>query len=159
MIKYQDTNHNWGENKKCLSKIIIYIWLENWVFEFGKFSKKYKENTFCQTKVQSLWRFKPNWKLFKQQRKDKGNNKSPFNSRNSNNKRTGCNVQKPNMCFRWGSEDHFITNCPKPDTSDKKFQGNTENPKNSAYRLMKRYKMLKKRYRSKLINRRWSYNY
>ena len=26
--------------KNCWSKIIIYIWLANWLFELGKFSKK-----------------------------------------------------------------------------------------------------------------------
>ena len=44
------------------------------------------------------------------------------------------------MCFRYGSKDHFIANCPKPETSDKKFNWKTENPKNCAYRQKKIYK-------------------
>ena len=74
----------------------------------------------------------PTKKYFKQQRKDKGHKKSPFNSRNSKNERTEKNGQKPNTCFRCGLEDHSIENCPKLDTSDNKFHRNTENPKNCA---------------------------
>ena len=41
------------------------------------------------------------------------------------------------MCFRYGSEDYFIANCLKPDTSDKKFHRNTDNLKTRAYILKK----------------------
>ena len=58
----------------------------------------------------------PNEKYFKQHRKDKGHNKSPFNFCNSNNKRTEINGRKPNTCFRCGSGSHFIKNCSKLDT-------------------------------------------
>ena len=37
------------------------------------------------------------------------------------------------MCFKCGLEDRLIANCPKQDTSDKKFHFNTENPKTRAY--------------------------
>ena len=40
-------------------------------------------------------------------------------------------------------QDHFIGNGPKPDTSDKKFHWNTENPKTFAYRPTKIDKMSK----------------
>ena len=58
----------------------------------------------------------PNKKLFKQQWKVKAITKPPFNPRNSNNKRNECNGRKPNMCFRCGSEYHFIAKFPKQDT-------------------------------------------
>ena len=61
------------------------------------------------------------YKWFMNKRTEKGYNK-PFNLRNSNNnKRNEHNGRKPNTCFRCGSDDRFITNCPKLDTSDKKF--------------------------------------
>ena len=87
----------------------------------------------------------PNEKISKKQRKDKGKHISLFNSSNSDNKFTACNFWKPSTCFRCGSEDHFITNCPKLDTSDKKFYWNTENPKTCVYRLTEIYNMLDKR--------------
>ena len=37
------------------------------------------------------------------------------------------------MCFICGLGDHFIKNDPKMDTSDKKVQWNTKNPKTCAY--------------------------
>ena len=37
------------------------------------------------------------------------------------------------MCFRCGSEDHFVANFPKPDASDKKIHWNTENLETRAY--------------------------
>ena len=55
-------------------------------------------------------------KLFNQQRNVKGYNKPPFNPCNSNNKRNEHSSPKPNTCFIFGSEDHSIANCPKPDT-------------------------------------------
>ena len=45
--------------------------------------------------------------------------------------------RKPDSCFRCGSEDHFITNFPKPDTSDNKVHWNTEKPKTCTYRSTK----------------------
>ena len=44
------------------------------------------------------------------------------------------------MCFRCILKDHFITNYPKPDTSEKKVHWNTEKPKTRAYRSTKIYK-------------------
>ena len=44
------------------------------------------------------------------------------------------------MCLRCGSEDHFIANFPKPDTSEKKVHWNMENPKTRAYRSTKKDK-------------------
>ena len=83
----------------------------------------------------------PTEKCFKQQRKDKGHNKPPFNSCKYNNKRTRHNSRKPNMCLRCGSEYHFIANFLKLDTLDRKIQWNTEKPKKCAYSLTKIYKM------------------
>ena len=57
--------------------------------------------------------------------KYKGHKNLPFNSRNSNNNCTEHNGGKPNMCFRCGSEDHFISNFPKPDTTENKARWNT----------------------------------
>ena len=79
----------------------------------------------------------PTDKLFKQHREGKGYKKLPLNPCNSNNKRNECNRQKPNTCFRGGSEDPFIANFPKPDTSDKKVHWNTEISITCAYRSMK----------------------
>ena len=76
----------------------------------------------------------PTDKHFKQQRNEKGYKKTPFNPQNFNNNSNECNDRKPNTCFRCGSEDHFIANCPKPDTLNKKFHWNTENPKTRVYR-------------------------
>ena len=45
----------------------------------------------------------------------------------SNDKRTEFNGRKPNTYLRFGLEDHFIANFPKPDTLDKKFYWNTKN--------------------------------
>ena len=83
----------------------------------------------------------PTKKLFKQQRNNKGNNKSTFNSRNSNNRHTEHNGQKPNTYFKCGLEDHFVANCQKPDTLENKVNWNMENPKNRAYRYMEMDKM------------------
>ena len=83
----------------------------------------------------------PTKKLFKQQKKNKGNNKSTFNSRNSNNRHTEHNGQKPNTYFKCGLEDHFVANFQKPDTSDKKVNCNMENPKTSAYIYIEMDKM------------------
>ena len=103
-----------------LIKIIIYICLANWLIELGQFSNKYRNIKFFSIKVQSLVRITPIWTLFRRQRKDKGNNKSPLNSRNSNNKHTECNGPKTNMWFRRRSKGHWITKFPKPDTLEKK---------------------------------------
>ena len=84
----------------------------------------------------------PTETFFYKQRKEKIYNKPPFNPRNSNNKRNEFNGRKPNTCFRCVSQDHFIANIPKPDTSDKKVHWNMENPKTCAYRLKKIQKML-----------------
>ena len=46
-----------------------------------------------------------------------------------------------NTCFIFGTEDHYITNIPKLNTSDKKVHWNRENPKTGAYWL----KMLENR--------------
>ena len=67
----------------------------------------------------------------------KGYKKPPFNPHKSNNKHTECNGQRTNICFRCGSEDHFIANFLRPDTSDKLFHWNTEKPKARAYRSKK----------------------
>ena len=83
----------------------------------------------------------PTKKLFKQQRNNKGNNKSTFNSRNSNNRHTEHNGQKPNTYFKCGLDDHFVANCQKPDTLENKVNWNMENPKNRAYRYMEMDKM------------------
>ena len=79
----------------------------------------------------------PTEKFFKQQKKEKGYKKPPFNPHNSNNNRNECNGRKPNTCFRCGSEDYFIKIFPKPDTSDNKVHWNTEKLKTCAYRLTK----------------------
>ena len=42
------------------------------------------------------------------------------------------------MCFRCGSEDHFIANFPTPDTSDKKVHWKIEKPKTRAYKQNKK---------------------
>ena len=63
--------------------------------------------------------------------------KPQFNPRNSNNNHNERNGRKPNTCFRCVSEDHFILNCKKPETSDKKVHWNIENPKTCVYRLNK----------------------
>ena len=62
--------------------------------------------------------------------------------RSSNNKHTECNNQKPDTCFRCGSEHRFITNYQKPNTSEKKVHQNTENPKTRAYIQTKIYNTL-----------------
>ena len=62
-------------------------------------------------------------------REKKSKKKTPFNTRNYNNKRNERNGRKPNMCFICGSEDHFIANGPKPYTSHKKLHWNTDKPK------------------------------
>ena len=54
-----------------------------------------------------------------------GYNKPPFNPRKSNNKRNERNGYKQNMCFRYGSENHFIANCTKLDTLDNEVHWNT----------------------------------
>ena len=41
------------------------------------------------------------------------------------------------MCFRFGSEDNFIVDFPKLDTSDKKVHWNTKSPKMHTYILTK----------------------
>ena len=40
---------------------------------------------------------------------------------------------RKNTFFRCGSEDHFITNFPKPDNFDKKFHWSMKKPKTRAY--------------------------
>ena len=60
--------------------------------------------------------------FLKQQRNGKEENKSPFNSCNSNNEHTEREGRKQNTCFGCGSEDPSIANIPKPDTSEKKLQ-------------------------------------
>ena len=44
------------------------------------------------------------------------------------------------LCFRCGSEDHFINFFLKLNTSDNKFYCNTEKPKTRAYISMEIYK-------------------
>ena len=61
-----------------------------------------------------------NEKCFKKHRKEKGYKKPSFNLCNPNNKHNERNGQKPNTCIRCVSEDHFIANFPKLETSDKK---------------------------------------
>ena len=61
--------------------------------------------------------------------KGKGYKKQLFNPHNYNNKNIEHSGQKPNTCFRCGKEDNFISNCPEPDTSDKKFHWNMKNLK------------------------------
>ena len=70
----------------------------------------------------------PTEKCLKKKIKENGCNKTPLNSRNSNNERNECNGWKPNKCFRCGLEDNFILNCPRTDTSDNKVNKNTEKP-------------------------------
>ena len=41
------------------------------------------------------------------------------------------------MCFRCGSEDQFIENCPKLVTPNKKFYWTMEDPKTHAYKQTK----------------------
>ena len=76
-------------------------------------------------------------KSFNKNRRYKGNKKSHFSSRNSNtttnNKHTELNGWKPNTSFICVSEDHFIKNCSKPDTSEKKVHWNTTDTKNYGY--------------------------
>ena len=67
------------------------------------------------------------------QRKEKGYKKPTFNPHNSNNKHNENNSWKPNTCFRCGSEDYFIVNCPKPDTLDNEVHWNMEKPNTRAY--------------------------
>ena len=76
-------------------------------------------------------------KCFKQQRTEIYYKKQPLNPRNSNNNRNKRNNWKTNACFRCGSEDHFISNFLKLDTSDKKVHWNMLNPKTRAYRSTK----------------------
>ena len=71
-----------------------------------------------------------------------GYNKPPFNSRTFNNKRNEHNGHKLNVGYRCGLEDHFITNCLKMDTSDKKVHWSTKKPNTCAYISIKIYKML-----------------
>ena len=77
------------------------------------------------------------WDLGGRTKRKKEYMKPPFNSRNSDNKSKECNVQKPNMCFRCGLEDHLIEFFRKQDTLDKKVHWSTENPKTPAYRSTK----------------------
>ena len=67
----------------------------------------------------------------------KGYKKSPFNTQNSNNKHNERNGWNPNTCFRCGSEDHFISNCLKLDTLNKKVPWNMENFEICSYRSIK----------------------
>ena len=86
----------------------------------------------------------PTLKCFKQQIKVKYNKKfsSYFNSRNPKNKCNERNNQKPNVCFRCVSEDHWVADCPKPKKSKKRVQWNTENTKTCVYKLTKIEKSL-----------------
>ena len=74
----------------------------------------------------------PTENYFKQQRKIKGTNKfsSYFNSHNPNNKRTESNNINPNTCFRCGSEDHWITDLLKPESSENRFYVKRTSQKN-----------------------------
>ena len=119
------------------SKIIIYIWLTNGLIEFEQFSKKKLEITITQSRWCHCGGSHPTVKFFRQQQKEKGYKKITFNPHNSNNKHNKRNGWKPNTWFRWGSEDHFIVDCLKPDTMDKKVHWKKENPKTCAYILMK----------------------
>ena len=101
-----------------------------------------QKDIFSQSRCSHCGGSHPTEKCSKKQIKDKVKNKSIFNSRKFNNKRTERDCWEPNTCFRCGSEDHFIANFPKPDTSDKKCYWNMENPKTCAYRSNKIYKTL-----------------
>ena len=92
---------------------------------------------FAQLRCSNCGVSYPTETLFKKKRKDKVHKKSPFNPSNSNNKCNERNGRKPNTCFICGLEDHFIENCPKSYTPDKKVHWNTEKPKSLAYRLTK----------------------
>ena len=48
------------------------------------------------------------------------------------------------MCVRCGSENHFITNFPEPDTLNRKIHRNMEKPKTHAYRSTKIDKIMEK---------------
>ena len=93
-----------------------------------------EREAFSQTRCSHFGGSHPTETLFHNHKKEKGYKKPPFNSRNSNNKQNQLNYHKPNTCFRCGSEDNFIANCPRRVTWDKKVQWNTENPKACAHR-------------------------
>ena len=82
---------------------------------------------FFEIKMYSLCRFTHNWKMILKKWKEKGLKKHP--SIHATLIISEMNVTVKKTCFRCGLEDHFIANCPKPETSDKKVHWNTENPK------------------------------
>ena len=67
----------------------------------------------------------PTENCFNQKRKGKDNEKSssPFNSHKPKSKCTKRNNQKPNVCFRCGLEDHWITDLSKPKIWRTEFTG------------------------------------
>ena len=68
-------------------------------------------------------------KIFKKLKEGKCYKKPPFNPNYSDNNLNEHNVQTPNECFRYGLEDHLIADCQKPETSDKRGNWNTQDPK------------------------------
>ena len=68
---------------------------------------------------------KPTKKQLKQQRKENGYKKQPFNIHNSNIKCNEHNGRKPNTCFICVLEDHLIASCPETDFSDEKVHWST----------------------------------
>ena len=96
-----------------------------------------ERTNFSQSRCSHCGGSHPTEKLFRKQRKDTGNDKSPFNSYNYNNNLTKLKIWKTNKCFRYGSENHFIANFPKPETSKKKVHWNMKNTKTCAYRSEK----------------------
>ena len=68
-------------------------------------------------------------KCFKKQQNGKGYKKPSFIPHNSNNKCNEHNGRKPNTCFIYGLEDHFITNFPELDNFDNKVHWNMKNLK------------------------------
>ena len=55
----------------------------------------------------------------------------------SKNKRTEGKNQNPNTCFKCGSKDQWITDCPNPENSENRVYCKAENTKNCAYRSTK----------------------
>ena len=79
----------------------------------------------------------PGAKFFKQHRNKIEYKKLHYNKHKSNNMYIERNSGRPTTCFRCVSEDHFIANLPKPETSDEKVHWNTKDPKTRAYRSTK----------------------
>ena len=58
--------------------------------------------------------------FFKQQRQGKGNKKSSSSFNSHKNKSNECDNINPNMCFRCGSEDHYIADYTRPEILENK---------------------------------------